>query len=417
MSFLSILFGNIRLDKCFWWLQDCLRMSTTEVDGMKNILITGGSGFIGSEIVRQIDNIKNYNIIVLDSMTEQIHGKDWRKSYLYKAIEGKCRFIKGSVCDLDTVVDAIGDCECVIHLAAETGTGQSMYQINQYNETNIMGTSNLLQAITTLGHKSKVKKIILSSSRSVYGEGKYKCQNCGITYPDSRRKEKMLEGDFNFYCPKCGEKLTLLPTTEDSEIKPVSLYAYTKYAQEMMLRTMCPAMGIDYTIFRFQNVYGVGQSLKNPYTGILSVFSTLMLENKPVNIFEDGLESRDFINVKDIAKGVIDSIENEKSNGETINLGSGVNTSVIDIAEILKKHYKTNSEIRVTGDFRIGDIAHNKADISKAQRILNFKPSIPLEDGLQDFCSWVVGQEKDNSGYEISLSEMEKTGMFIRKQG
>lgn len=383
---------------------------------MMNILLNGGAGFIGAEIVNQLYETGNYGITVLDSMTEQIHGKDWEQSYLYKTIEGKCRFIKGSVCDIDTVKRAIEDCEVVIHLAAETGTGQSMYQINQYNETNIMGISNVLQAISLMGKGSKVKKIILSSSRSVYGEGKYKCPDCGIIYPDSRSKEKLLDGDFNFYCPKCGKKLEVDATTEDSEIKPKSLYAYTKYSQEMMLKTMCPAMGIDYTIFRFQNVYGVGQSLKNPYTGILSVFSTLMLENKPVNIFEDGLESRDFINVKDIAKGVIDSIENTESNGEVINLGSGVNTSVIEIAEILKKHYRSNSELKVTGDFRIGDIAHNKADISKAQRLLGFKPTISLEDGLRDFCNWVVGQDKDNSGYEKSLSEMEKAGMFIRKQ-
>ena len=389
----------------------------TGTDEMKNVLITGGSGFIGAEIVNQLHSEGGWSITVLDSMTEQIHGRDWQNSYLYKSIEGKSRFIKGSVCDIDAVQDAIKDSEVVLHLAAETGTGQSMYQINQYNETNVMGTSNLLQAISLMGMDSKVKKIILSSSRSVYGEGKYECPKCGVVYPDGRKKEKLLAGDFNFYCPHCGEKLALLSTTEDSAIKPASLYAYTKYAQEMMLRTMCPAMGINYTIFRFQNVYGVGQSLKNPYTGILSVFSTLMLENKPVNIFEDGLESRDFINVKDIARGVIDSIENERSNGETINLGSGINTSVIEIAEILKKHYGSSSEIKVTGDFRIGDIAHNKADISKARDILGFRPTIDLDTGLKDFCSWVEGQDKDNSGYERSLSEMEKAGMFVRKQG
>ena len=383
---------------------------------MKKILVTGGAGFIGAEIVNQLHSMGGWDITVLDAMTEQIHGKDWLQSYLYKTIEGKCRFIKGSVCDLPIVQDAIGDCEVTLHLAAETGTGQSMYQINQYNETNVMGTSNLLQAISLASKESKVKKIILSSSRSVYGEGKYDCPNCGVIYPNGRSKEKLLEGDFDFYCPNCGNRMTLLPTTEDSAIKPASLYAYTKYAQEMMLRTMCPAMGIDYTIFRFQNVYGVGQSLKNPYTGILSVFSTLMLENKPVNIFEDGLESRDFVNVRDVAKGVIDSISEPKSNGETINLGSGVNTSVIEIAEILKKHYGSTSELKVTGDFRIGDIAHNKADISKAQSIFGFLPTISLDDGLKEFCDWVVGQDKDNSGYERSLSEMEKAGMFIRKQ-
>lgn len=289
-----------------------------------------------------------------------------------------------------------------------------MYRINQYNNVNIMGTSNLLQVISSKGEDSKVKKILLSSSRSVYGEGKYSCPNCGIVYPKSRKKETMLHKDFNLYCDKCGEKLTLLPTTEDSVIIPGSLYAYTKYAQEKMLQTMCPALGIDYTIFRFQNVYGVGQSLKNPYTGILSIFSTLLLENKPVNIFEDGLESRDFINVVDIAKGVIAAIDNAKSNSEIINLGSGVGTSVIDIANMLKEIYDSDSDINITGDFRIGDIAHNIADIRKAEDMLGFKQSISLREGLTQFCQWVLGEDKDNSGYENSLIEMEKAGMFIR---
>lgn len=383
----------------------------------KNVLITGGSGFIGAEIVRQCYSLNRYNVTVLDTMTEQIHGKDWHNSYLYKSIEDKCRFIHASVTDLHMVHSALENAECVIHLAAETGTGQSMYQINQYNETNVMGTSNLLQAISLAGKKSRVKKIILSSSRSVYGEGKYKCPECGIVYPDCRDKDKMFAGDFNFYCPACSRKLNPLPTTEDSEIKPASLYAFTKFAQEKMLQTMCPALGIDYTIFRFQNVYGVGQSLKNPYTGILSVFSTLMLENKSVNIFEDGLESRDFVNVKDIAAGVIASIDNEKSNGRIMNLGSGINTSVIQIAEMLRKHYGSSSEIRVTGDFRIGDIAHNKADISKARDILGFNPMISLDNGLKEFCAWVKEQRIDNSRYEQSLSEMEDAGMFVRKRG
>ena len=381
------------------------------------ILITGGAGFIGSEIVNQLFSVGAYDITVLDSMTEQIHGADWRNSYLYKSINDKCKLIKGDIRDFEIVKDVVKDKEVILHLAAETGTGQSMYMINQYNEVNIMGTSNMIQAISLLGKENKVRKIILSSSRSVYGEGKYECLSCDVIYPDSRSKDKMLRGDFSLYCPHCGAKLKLLATTESDKVKPSSLYAYTKYAQEMMLKTMCPALGVDYTIFRFQNVYGVGQSLKNPYTGILSVFSSLLLENKPLNIFEDGLESRDFINVKDVATGVIESISNELSNGETINLGSGINTSVIEIAEILKKYYLSNSEIKITGDFRLGDIAHNKADISKARTILGFNPTISLEQGLKDFCGWVIGQERDCSKYEKSLSEMEDAGLFIRKKG
>ncbi len=382
---------------------------------MKKLLVTGGSGFIGAEIVSQLSR-GDWDITVLDAMTEQIHGKDWENSYLYQKIAGKCRFVKASVTDIDAMREAVNGQDYVIHLAAETGTGQSMYQINQYNETNIMGTSNLLQAISLLGKQNTVKKIVLSSSRSVYGEGKYECPQCGIVYPKGRAKEKMLAGDFNFYCPACGAKLNLLPTTEDSLVQPMSLYAFTKYAQEKMLETMCPALGVDYTIFRYQNVYGVGQSLKNPYTGILSIFSALMLENKPINIFEDGLESRDFVNVKDVAACTVSCLERPESNGRIINVGSGVNTSVIEIAETLKKNYGSVSDIKVTGDFRIGDIAHNKADITLARELLGFAPTVPLQEGLAAFCQWVMGQEKDASGYQHSLSEMEKAGMFVRKK-
>lgn len=383
---------------------------------MKRILITGGAGFIGTEIVKQLHQTGGYEITVLDAMTQQIHGEVWEKSYLYESIRDLCTFIKADVRDYEAVKNAIGDNECIIHLAAETGTGQSMYMINQYNETNIMGTSNIFQAISNLGDKSKVQKLILSSSRSVYGEGKYNCPHCGIVYPSSRKKERMLSGDFSMYCDVCGKKLDKEYTSEDSQVTPVSLYAFTKYAQEKMLETMCPALGIDYTIFRFQNVYGVGQSLKNPYTGILSIFSTLMLENKSINIFEDGLESRDFINVVDTAAAVIRSIDEPRSNSEIINIGSGVGTSVIEIAEFLKKAYNSESQINITGDFRIGDIAHNIADISKAQDILGFEQKVSLEQGLNEFCKWVKGQNVDNSGYEKSLEEMETSGMFVRKE-
>lgn len=383
---------------------------------MKNILITGGAGFIGSAIVEKLYNSGKWNITVLDLLTEQIHGKNPEKSYLYNRIKDKCNFIKGDICDIATVEHAISDNEYIIHLASETGTGQSMYKINQYNKVNIMGTSNLFQAISDKKQNCLVKKIILSSSRSVYGEGKYKCPFCGIVYPNSRKKEQLLSGDFNMYCDNCNRKLEVMPTTEDSIIKPSSVYALTKYIQEKMFETLCPVLGIDYTIFRFQNVYGAGQSLKNPYTGILSVFSALMLDNKPVNIFEDGLESRDFINVKDIAACVINSLEMPESNGEIINLGSGSGTTVIEIANILKKAYGSTSIINITGDFRIGDIAHNKADITKASSILNFQQTVSLEEGLNEFCHWVYGQDRDNSHYESSLSEMESAGMFIRRK-
>ena len=247
------------------------------------ILITGGAGFVGNAIINELSLDKNNDIIVLDALTEQIHGKEPENSYLYKGIADKCDFIRGDIRDYQLVEQVVKNCDYIIHLAAETGTGQSMYKINQYNEVNILGTSNLFQAISATGLKPD--KFILASSRSVYGEGKYECSIHKIIYPGSRRSQNMENGDFNLHCPICNKVLHLLPTDEDSKINPISLYAFTKYAQERMVETMCTAMQIDYTIFRFQNVYGIGQSLNNPYTGILSIFSTLLLENKNVIVF------------------------------------------------------------------------------------------------------------------------------------
>lgn len=381
--------------------------------GKMKVLITGGAGFIGNAIINELSKNKDNEIVVLDALTEQIHGKNPEKSYLYKNIIDKCHFIRGDIRNYQLVEQVVKGCNYIIHLAAETGTGQSMYQINQYNEVNIMGTSNLFQAISSTG--TKIEKFILSSSRSVYGEGKYVCPTHGIVYPEARKAEDMKIGDFSMHCPFCKRTVQLVPTDENSKIVPNSLYAFTKYAQENMTETMCRAMQIKYTIFRLQNVYGIGQSLKNPYTGILSIFSTLLLENKRVNIFEDGMESRDFINVKDIAMAFVKSLNGPQTDDEILNLGSGIGTSVIEIAKTLKELYKSQSEICITGDFRIGDIAHNVADTSKAKKLLGFRPAISLDDGLRGFCDWVRGQESDNSAYETSLEEMEQAGMFVRQ--
>ena len=355
------------------------------------ILVTGGAGFIGSEIVKQLSAHDEYEIRVLDALTKQIHGNNPEKSYLFQSIKDCCDFIRGDVRDFTTVQKALEGVDVVLHLAAETGTGQSMYMINQYNEVNVMGLSNIFQALSLKGESNTIRKVILSSSRSVYGEGEYQCPNCGVVYPRGRKTKDMMQGDFTMHCDKCNTALTLMPTTEDSKTTPNSLYAFTKLSQEMMIQTMCPAMDID------------------------SIFSSLLLDNKDINIFEDGKESRDFIHVKDVASAVIKSINTAASNGEIINLGSGIGTSVIEIAETLKRIYGSTSNLNVTGDFRIGDIAHNVADTQKARKLLDFTPSISLQEGLTEFCEWVLGQETDNSRYEQSLTEMERSGMFIRK--
>ena len=355
---------------------------------------------------------REFHITVLDSLTEQVHGKQKEKSYLYKKIKGKCNFIQGDIRDMETVIEAIKDQEYIIHLAAETGTGQSMYEVNRYNEVNIMGTSNLLQAM--LKKKEKVKKVILASSRSVYGEGKYECKRDGYVYPKGRKIDLMKQGDFSLYCPICGDRITAVPTTENSDIKPQSLYGFTKYSQENLVELMCKSLKIDYSILRLQNVYGIGQSLNNPYTGILSIFSVLLRKNKKINIFEDGNESRDFINVIDVAGAFIKVLKEEKTNFEILNIGSGEGKTVMEIAKMLKKLYSSKSEIQVTGDFRVGDIAHNIADISKANKMIQFFPVVTLEKGLENFCKWVSSQNIENDSYENSIEEMKQVGMLIR---
>lgn len=239
---------------------------------MKKVLITGGAGFIGSNLALKLIN-KGYEVIVLDSLSEQIHGKDANKSYTYNLIQDKVKFIKGNVKDRSAWDKALtNDIDLVVHLAAETGTGQSMYEIEKYVNTNITGTAILLDKI--VNEKLNVKKVIVASSRAIYGEGKFRCKEHGIVYPESRQDEDMKNGDFNVKCPICRQNVTMELTDEESKSHPSSVYGYTKKAQEELSILVGKSINLPVVGFRFQNVYGPGQSLKNPYTGILSIFST-----------------------------------------------------------------------------------------------------------------------------------------------
>jgi len=379
------------------------------------VLITGGAGFIGNAIISRIHEI--YDVVVLDNFSPQIHGGNYEESFPYLGIKDKCEIIKGDVCNPEDMLKALQGVDYVIHLAAETGTGQSMYELNKYTSVNILGTSNLLEAI--LKNKIKIKKIILSSSRSVYGEGMYKCKTHDTVVPNSRVVEDMVKKDFEPKCPICGKDVELVSTTADCEIKPISMYAYTKMAQEKMLELMCPSMGIEYTIFRYQNVFGPGQSLNNPYTGILSIFSKRLLNNQDINIFEDGLESRDFVHVKDIAAFTVNALENDKTNNKYLNVGSGESTSVMKVAETLKSMYGSTSSISVSGDFRIGDIRHNKADMEDTIACCGFKPHYTFEMGMKEFSDWVIAEDAKkkigiDDAFEKSLAELAATGMILK---
>lgn len=373
---------------------------------MKNILLTGGAGFIGSHIAVQLVE-KGYSVSVMDNLSPQIHGED---ALFPKELEDKVEFIRGDVRSKEDWKRALEGQEAVIHLAAETGTGQSMYEIHKYTDTNIGGTSHLLDILTNEEHS--IKKVIVASSRAIYGEGKYECRNHGIVYPLARNERDMSNGDFEVKCPICGKSVNLCPTTEDSKIHPTSIYGITKQVQEQMVMVTCKALDIPCVAYRYQNVYGPGQSLANPYTGILSIFSTRIRNNKDINIFEDGKETRDFVYIDDVVDATIAGLEDDKADFQVFNVGSGVTTDVNTVVKMLEQAYGKAVEKQITGDFRIGDIRHNYADISHIKNQLGYIPKVQFEEGIRRFVNWVLEQEVVEDNYEKSLQEMKEKGLM-----
>jgi len=379
---------------------------------MKNILITGGAGFIGSNLAKRL-KISGYNVTVMDNLSTQIHGlHPDETSPLYKSIlNNNIRFILGSVTNRNDFIRAIEGQDVIVHLAAETGTGQSMYEIKRYVDVNVGGTALLLDLLANENHS--VKKIVVASSRAIYGEGRYRCDEHGIVYPSLREVEDMVNGDFNCKCPICNANVSFEKTTEDSKIHPVSVYGITKQNQEQMIMLMGKALGIETVSLRYQNVYGPGQSLSNPYTGILSVFSNLIKESKDLNIFEDGKESRDFVYIDDVVEATISAIEKKQAKYNTYNVGSGKRVDVLSVAKTLMQLYEGRSKICISGNFRVGDIRHNLADITKINQDLSYSPRYIFNDGIRNFVNWVDNQGSQNYlPFDHSIEEMKMRGLF-----
>ena len=372
----------------------------------KNILITGGAGFIGSNLALKLVE-KGYVVTVLDNLSEQIHGKN---SELLNTIIDQVHFIKGDVRNAEDWMKALKNQEVVVHLAAETGTGQSMYEVQKYTEVNINGTAIFLDYL--VNEKHSIQKVVIASSRAIYGEGKYNCEEHGIIYPNERKENDLLKGEFEPKCPVCNTDLMVLLTDENSKIHPSSVYGITKQNQEQMVLNVCQSINIPAVAFRYQNVYGPGQSLKNPYTGILSIFSTQIKNGNDLNIFEDGLESRDFVFIDDVVNATILGIEKKEANFEIFNVGNGKGTSVLEVAESLKKYYKSDIEIKVTGSYRVGDIRHNVADLSKIESTLGFHPKFDFQNGVVQFANWVNQQKIQEDHFAKSIEELKDKGLF-----
>ncbi len=359
---------------------------------MDIVLITGGAGFIGSHLSKLL-LLSGFNVRILDTLSPQIHGQvphdlEWLE-------DRRVNFLRGSVTDRLALTSALEGVEYVIHLAAETGTGQSMYEISRYNEVNSQGTAILLDILANCPNHS-VRRIVHASSRSIYGEGAYVCMACGDAvgrvFPGPRPASQLAAHRWEPLCKGCGSELTAVATKEDDLIRPVSIYGSTKFAQEDLVRVACEALGIGYSILRLQNVYGEGQSLRNPYTGVLSILSTRVRCGLQLRVFEDGLESRDFVHVTDVVQAMLLSLTTVTSPNTVINVGSGVATPLLDVAVGLSEALGYASDVRVTAEYRFGDIRHNVADISRLAEVLGFTPQVSLRDGLLRFCNWVLTQ-------------------------
>jgi dTDP-L-rhamnose 4-epimerase len=373
------------------------------------ILITGGAGFIGSNLALALLS-RGHSVRVLDNLSPQIHGIDPLQSSLYLSIKDKVDFIRGDVINESDLTLALQDVDTVVHLAAETGTGQSMYAIKHYTDVNVSGTALLLEIIAN--NKNSIKRLVVASSRAVYGEGRYHCQIHGYVYPDSRRSENMERGDFEVHCPQCDGHAKLVPTNENTPVRPSSIYGITKLNQEQMFLTVGRAKGISTIAYRYQNVYGPGQSLSNPYTGILSIFSTRIRNEKGINIFEDGLESRDFVHIDDVVAATVAGIESADEIIEVFNVGSGIAISILAVADSLQSLFDKSIPIEISGQFRIGDIRHNLADLSLIKDTLGWAPNISFQDGLEGFVDWVKNEAIQQDRYEESLVELKARGLY-----
>lgn len=363
------------------------------------IMVTGGLGFIGQALGRRLQGL-GHEVVLVDSLTPQIHGA------LPAAVppEGTA-FVRLDVRDLARQPELMDGCEAVYHLAAETGTAQSMYRVQDYVSVNELGTAALIEAIAAV--ERRPRRVILASSRSVYGEGAYVAPGRPdvVIQPMPRTPEQLAANRWEPVGPD-GAALEAVPTPESLPFLPGSIYAATKASQELLLRAAGPALGFKPVIFRFQNVYGEGQSLQNPYTGIISIFFNRARQGMEIPVYEDGLESRDFIHVDDIVDGLVAALDADLPDGATMNLGAGAPTSVLDLVGQLLSSGGFDVPVRVTGQYRVGDIRHCFADLTQARQLLGFEPKVSLADGLSRFCAWAGSQPAHEDKLDQAAAEL-----------
>lgn len=370
----------------------------------KQILVTGGLGFIGSFIIDELLR-KGHNVRAFDNLDPQVHPSEQIPDYANPEVE----FIQGDVRDYDALKKALNGIEIVFHKAASVGMAQSQYQIKKYVDVNTGGTANLLDIL--VNHKNRVEKIIVASSQSSYGEGAYICSKHGFQRPGLRLVEQLERREWEPKCPICGNELSPIPITETAERKSTTIYALTKMDQEEMILNIGSAFKIPSVALRYFNVYGPRQSLSNPYTGVTAIFMSRIKNNHPPIIYEDGRQSRDFISVHDVVRANTLAMETSRANYQTFNVGSGIRTSILEIAETLSRIFrKEDIQPEIVEKFRVGDTRHCFADLSKIRKILGFKPQIGFEHGMAELVEWAQNSVAEDF-FEKARAEMESHGL------
>jgi dTDP-L-rhamnose 4-epimerase len=378
-----------------------------------NVLLIGGAGFIGSRTALQL-LADGHSPVVFDSFDPQIHGEGGKVSELRKSVP----VIEGDTRDADALDKCLREADAVYYFPACTGTGQSMYRVGQYCDVNVRGAGVFADVLQK--YRSRISRVIVSSSRAVYGEGAAECAEHGRVFPRGRLAAEMEAGRFESTCPHCAKPVSPLPSREDDAFGPVSIYGITKLAQEMVIANAAAGAGIASVVFRYQNVYGPGQSLANPYTGILSIFTQLLLGGQAINVFEDGLPTRDFVYVDDVVEYNRRALTAPLSGPAVLNVGTGVRKTIFDLIQALGAALAVETRHFVSGDFRLGDIRHAVADTETLFRTLGSLEFTPLEAGVQAFTAWVTSQQlsgQANDLFRKSLEEMRGAGLLRTAQG
>jgi dTDP-L-rhamnose 4-epimerase len=368
------------------------------------VLVTGGAGFIGSHLVDALAG-RGVRVRVLDSLDPQVHGPGvTRPRFLPPHVE----FLRGSVTDREAVHAALQGVRSVVHLAAAVGVGQSMYAIAPYVEANACGTGVLLDAMVNGGYK--VASLVVASSMSIYGEGRYRCPACGPISPFLRPLPQLQDRAWEMRCPACHASAAPIPTDESKPLLPMSVYAVTKRDQEELCLCVGRAYGIRTIALRLFNVYGPRQSLSNPYTGAAAIFASRLLNRQSPLLFEDGEQTRDFIHVRDIVHAFCLALEREDTADLALNIGTGRATSIASLARHLGEALQMPREPEIVGKFREGDIRHCVADIQQARRRLGFTPTVRLEEGVPDLAGWVRGEQAEDRVPQ-ARAELERKGL------